>query len=49
MDCESCGVALCLPCFKLFHETIDLVQKKDSLKKEFKEEWDANAPAPRKT
>jgi hypothetical protein len=42
MDCESCGVALCLPCFKLFHETVDLVQKKDSLKKKFKEEWDAN-------
>jgi hypothetical protein len=33
MDCESCRVALCLSCFKLFHDTIDLVQKKDSLKK----------------
>jgi hypothetical protein len=49
MDCESCGVALCLPCFKLFHDTIDLVKKKNSLEKEFKKEWEANASVTKKT
>ena len=44
MDCETCGVALCLPCYKLFHETVDLVQMKDSLKKEFKADWDGSEP-----
>ena len=42
--CETCGVALCLPCYKLFHETVDLVQMKDSLKKEFKQDWEGSEP-----
>lgn len=48
MDCESCRVALCLPCFKLFHDTIDLVQKKESLKKKFKKEWDVDESVTKK-
>jgi hypothetical protein len=41
-------MALCLPSFKLFHDTIDLVQKKESLKKKFKKEWDVDESVTKK-
>ena len=37
--CSICQVHLCIPCFKLFHEKRDLVEKKAILKAEMEEHW----------
>jgi hypothetical protein len=38
VECEDCSVALCIPCYKVFHTTPDIPSQKQSLRDSFIEE-----------
>ena len=44
INCETCHVALCPSCFKLYHEEERMVKKKKQLGQELKASWLENHP-----